>query len=81
MKALILVGGFGTRLRPLTFSMPNPVSLYFLIDKVSWICKQGYSRTLNWGLIKCWCQRNYTSSWILACLNDWSNKRYGEEGK
>jgi len=35
MKALILVGGFGTRLRPLTFSMPKPVSLYFLIDKVS----------------------------------------------
>lgn len=36
MKALILVGGFGTRLRPLTISLPKPLVPFCGRPMVEW---------------------------------------------
>ena len=39
MKALILVGGFGTRLRPLTLSKPKPLVPFMGLPMVEWQIK------------------------------------------
>lgn len=36
MKALILVGGMGTRLRPLTISLPKPLVPFCGFPMVEW---------------------------------------------
>lgn len=39
MKALILVGGMGTRLRPLTISLPKPLVSFCGFPMVEWQIK------------------------------------------
>lgn len=39
MKALILVGGMGTRLRPLTISLPKPLVPFCGFPMVEWQIK------------------------------------------
>jgi mannose-1-phosphate guanylyltransferase len=50
MKALILVGGFGTRLRPLTLSVPKPIVEFankaMILHQIEALCKIGVSEVV-----------------------------------
>jgi len=50
MKALILVGGFGTRLRPLTLSFPKPIVEFankaMILHQIEALCKIGVSEVI-----------------------------------
>jgi len=50
MKAVILVGGEGTRLRPLTFSLPKPmipvINKPFLLHMIDWLKRHGISEII-----------------------------------
>lgn len=50
MKALILVGGFGTRLRPLTLSVPKPIVEFankaMILHQIEALCKIGVSEVI-----------------------------------
>jgi len=50
MKALILVGGFGTRLRPLTLSLPKPIVEFankaMILHQIEALCKVGVTEVV-----------------------------------
>ncbi|EFA80657.1 mannose-1-phosphate guanylyltransferase [Heterostelium album PN500] len=50
MKALILVGGFGTRLRPLTLSVPKPIVEFankaMILHQIEALCKIGVNEVV-----------------------------------
>ena len=58
MKALILVGGFGTRLRPLTLSVPKPIVEFsnkaMILHQIEALCKVE-THTLNYKGGRLWC--------------------------
>jgi len=70
MKALILVGGFGTRLRPLTLSVPKPVVEFAnkpsVIHQIEALVKIGVTEVIL--------AVNYQPELMNACLQLWEKK-------
>jgi len=79
-KALILAGGLGTRLRPLTFAIPKPLIPVRGRPIIDYIL----SRLVQFGLDDVYISLNYRADLIKLYLTDWKNKekvsiRYFEE--
>jgi len=67
MKALILVGGFGTRLRPLTLSVPKPIVEFAnkpsIIHQIEALVKIGVNEVIL--------AVNYQPDLMSACMSQW----------
>jgi len=70
MKALILVGGFGTRLRPLTLSVPKPIVEF--ANKPSIIHQLEALKEV--GVDEVVLAVNYQPELMSSCMNEWSKK-------
>jgi len=70
MKALILVGGFGTRLRPLTLSVPKPIVEFgnkpSIIHQIEALVKIGVTEVVL--------AVNYQPELMNACMQQWEKK-------
>jgi len=70
MKALILVGGFGTRLRPLTLSVPKPIVEFAnkpsIIHQIEALVKIGVNEVIL--------AVNYQPDLMSACMSTWEKK-------
>jgi len=70
MKALILVGGFGTRLRPLTLSVPKPVVEFAnkpsVIHQIEALVEAGVDEVIL--------AVNYQPEQMYECMNLWEKK-------
>jgi len=70
MKALILVGGFGTRLRPLTLSVPKPIVEFAnkpsIIHQIEALVKIGVNEVIL--------AVNYQPDLMSACMSQWEKK-------
>mmetsp|Transcript_3687 Transcript_3687/g.5120 ORF Transcript_3687/g.5120 Transcript_3687/m.5120 type:complete len:360 (-) Transcript_3687:51-1130(-) len=70
MKALILVGGFGTRLRPLTLSVPKPIVEFAnkpsIIHQIEALVKCGVNEVVL--------AVNYQPDMMNACMQTWEKK-------
>jgi len=70
MKALILVGGFGTRLRPLTLSVPKPIVEFAnkpsIIHQIEALVKVGVDEVVL--------AVNYQPELMSAVMRDWEKK-------
>jgi len=70
MKALILVGGFGTRLRPLTLSVPKPIVEFAnkpsIIHQIEALVQIGVDEVVL--------AVNYQPELMSACMKEWEKK-------
>jgi mannose-1-phosphate guanylyltransferase len=70
MKALILVGGFGTRLRPLTLSVPKPIVEFAnkpsVIHQIEALVEAGVDEVIL--------AVNYQPEQMYECMNIWEKK-------